>query len=114
MNITDGLDIADMSQISSVMGFEDHCSVEAIADAFSSKFNSFTFSEMEVTEVESTLKDLNQKKSTGWDFIPPKCGATQLTLPLLLCLILVLESVNGHLIGKGRMGADLKERRSFG
>ena len=67
MSITDGLDIADMSQISSVTGFEDHCSVEAIALAFSSKFNSFsfTFSEMEVTEVESALKDLNPKKCTG-------------------------------------------------
>ena len=81
MKITDGLDLADISQISSVTGFEDHCSVEAIADAFPSKFNSFTFSEMEVTNVESALKDLNPKKSTGWDFIPPKalkCGTTQL------------------------------------
>ena len=85
MNITDGLDKTDMSQIFSVTGFEDHCSVEAIADAFSSKFNSFTFSKMQVTEVEGALKDLKPKKSTGWDFIPPKarkCDATQLALHL--------------------------------
>ena len=85
MNITDGLDIVDMRNGTSVADFDNHCGIHAITRMFSSGRNSFKIKEMGVAEVQNALKQINPGKSTGWDGIPPKalkCGADQLALPL--------------------------------
>ena len=48
-------------------------------------FTIFKFQQLEVKEVEETLKEINTRKTTGWDFIPPKAlrfGAEELSIPL--------------------------------
>lgn len=55
----------------------------------------FNFHKIDTTEVEMTLKTLEQSKATGWDSLPPRAlkrGVEELALPLTTlfnsCIIL--------------------------
>ena len=59
-------------------------------------YQGFHFQKLQSFEVEKALQNLNIRKSTGWDGIPPmalKLGASELTNPLTSlfnsCIILV-------------------------
>ena len=65
----------------------DHESIQAIENYRMSVGDdqSFNFKEIRISEVAKILKDIDPKKATGWDTIPPKAfkmGSTDLAVPL--------------------------------
>ena len=65
----------------------DHESIQAIVNYKMSLGDnqSFNFKRIRISDVVKILKDINPKKATGWDAIPPKAfkiGSTVLAAPL--------------------------------
>ena len=86
-NIADTVAIDDDRQIVSLIleKYKNHPSVLAIIQNPDNKFHSFSFDEVQHSEVKKQLKSLDGRKSTGEDQIPPKLvllAAEELTFPL--------------------------------
>ena len=86
-NIADTVAIDDDRQIVSLIleKYKNHPSVLAIIQNPDNKFHSFSFDEVQLSEVKKQLKSLDGRKSTGEDQIPPKLvllAAEELTFPL--------------------------------
>ena len=63
-----------------------HLSVQNIMQKMTG-YQGFQFQNLQSFQVEKALQNLNVRKSTGWDGIPPmalKLGATELTDPLTI------------------------------